>query len=53
MTLTKAEMKCLPERDAFQRGTYEAQGSNLMPGAAEALIGAIANVIQEGNQDGH
>ncbi|MBD5133414.1 MAG: hypothetical protein HDT38_02920 [Clostridiales bacterium] len=53
MTLTNGEMKCLPERDAFQRGTYEAQGSNLMPGAAEALIGAITNVIQEGNQDGH
>ena len=53
MTLTNGEMKCLPERDAFQRGTYEAQGSNLMPGAAEALIEAIANVIQEGNKDGH
>ena len=45
MTLTNGEMKCLPDQDAFRRGTYEAQGSNLMPGAAEALIKAVSDII--------
>lgn len=45
MTLTNGEMKCLPDLGAFERGTYEAQGSNLMPGAAEALIQKTADTI--------
>lgn len=46
MTLTNGEMKCLPDQGSFDRGTYEAQGSNLMPGAAEALIDAVAEKIK-------
>lgn len=45
MTLTNGDMKCLPEEDAFRRGTFEAQGSHMMPGGAEALIAAIAEKI--------
>lgn len=48
MTLTNGEMKCLPDARSFERGTYEAQGSNLMPGAAEALIDRIIQEM-EGN----
>ena len=47
MTLTNGEMKCVPEKDAFLRCTYEAQGSNLRPGAAEALITAVTDKISE------
>lgn len=47
MTLTNGDMKCLPEEEAFRRGTFEAQGSHMMPGGAEALIGAIAEKIAE------
>ena len=46
MTLTNGEMKCLPDRASFDKGTYEAQGSNLMPGAAEALIRMVSDVIR-------
>lgn len=47
MTLTNGEMKCLPDRSAYDRATYEAQGSNLMPGAAEALIDHIIEKLKE------
>lgn len=46
MTLTNGEMKCLPDEVAFARGTYEAQGSNLMPGAAEELINRVLDVLK-------
>ncbi len=45
MTLTNGEMKCLPEQSAYERATYEAQGSNLMPGAAESLIDRIVSKL--------
>ena len=47
MTLANGEMKCLPDKSAFDRGTYEAQGSNWMPGAAEALIETITEEIRD------
>lgn len=47
MTLTNGEMKCLPDAKSFERGTYEAQGSNLMPGAAEALLDTIIQRMEE------
>lgn len=46
MTLTNGEMKCLPDQASFDKGTYEAQGSNLMPGAAEALIRVVSDTIR-------
>lgn len=45
MTLTNGEMKCLPDQASFDKGTYEAQGSNLMPGAAEALMKTIKETM--------
>lgn len=45
MTLTNGEMKCLPDQSAYDRATYEAQGSNLMPGAAESLIDRIVSKL--------
>lgn len=50
MTLTNGEMKCLPDQSSFEKGTYEAQGSNLMPGAAEVLIGIVSEKIRDMTQ---
>lgn len=47
MTLTNGHMKCLPDKSAYDRATYEAQGSGLMPGAAEALIDRITEKLIE------
>jgi hypothetical protein len=47
MTLTNGHMKCLPDKSAYDRATYEAQGSGLMPGAAEALIDQIMETLIE------
>lgn len=50
LTLTNGEMKCLPDRAAYDRATYEAQGANLMPGAAEALLDAVLETIRQTGQ---
>lgn len=46
LTLTNGEMKCLPDQSSFEKGTFEAQGSNLMPGAAETLIRIVSEEIR-------
>lgn len=50
MTLANGEMKCLPDQSSFEKGTYEAQGSNLMPGAAEMLIRIVSEKIRNMTQ---
>ena len=37
MTMVNGEMKYVPDLDSYLKGTFEAQSSHFMPGAAEYL----------------
>lgn len=47
ITMVNGDMKYMPDRLSFERGTWEAQSAMLMPGAAEKLVEAASEELRK------
>ena len=47
LTMTNGEMKYLPDEDGFEKGTWEAQSSMLMPGGANKFKESVCGALKE------
>ena len=47
LTMTNGEMKYLPDEGGFEKGTWEAQSSMLMPGGADKFKESVCGALKE------
>lgn len=50
VSMVNGGQKYMPDRAAYENGTWEAQSSALMPGAAEAWVGEAVRVLERMHQ---